>query len=78
MSVITYTRNARCRDCKRLVCHYVGKQKRHFCTRFLYRRGKQDPVCNEYNPDTDWQISGEPDYMNEEKYKSLISKAQDE
>lgn len=32
MAVVTYTRPARCEDCKFIKSFYVGKKKKHTCT----------------------------------------------
>lgn len=67
MSILTWTRSAKCKDCKCLRYYYQGKRKLHKCTRKDTGRTLSDPVCREYNPETDWNVSEIPDSIYCEK-----------
>ena len=56
MSTITYTRGAKCKDCKFLYETYKGKLKRHYCgnkesKEYSSNRGLNDLVCD------NWKLS---------------------
>ena len=54
MTVITITREAKCKDCKYCIGYQKGKLKRHFCDKMTSPRHGQDVrlndlVCNGWN-----------------------------
>jgi hypothetical protein len=44
MSIITYTRPAKCKDCNHLKYFYKGKRKLHFCIKRKKNRCLNDPA----------------------------------
>ena len=64
MSILTYTRKAKCKDCNYLRYYYKGKQKRHICTKTNTNKCKEDYVCSEFIIDGEhgyWNFIGQPD-----------------
>ena len=60
MTIITYTRNAKCSDCNKLRRYYKGNLKRHWCLKHNTGARLNDIVCKEWNGDEDWNPSGIP------------------
>ena len=66
MSIITYTRKAKCKDCNFLKYYYKGKRKYHKCTKKDIDRCKDDYVCPEFIIDGEsgyWNLIGKPDKL---------------
>lgn len=64
MSIVTYTRAAKCKDCNNLRYYYIGKLKRHKCVRFNINRCMNDSICKECNLETDWNPTSIPNHIN--------------
>jgi len=52
MTVISYTRRAKCKDCDFLKYYYKGKQKIHHCSLKNECRILNDYVCDEWKLST--------------------------
>lgn len=53
MGIVTYTRAAKCKDCKFCIPHKRGKLKRHYCDKLTSPRNGNDVklsdiVCSEW------------------------------
>ena len=48
MTVIIYTRDARCKDCEFIRYFYNGKRKLHYCIQREQQWRLNDPICGYY------------------------------
>lgn len=48
MTVITWTRRAKCKDCEHIRYYYKGKLKRHKCIEKDEPRCLDDMICDDY------------------------------
>lgn len=84
MSITTYTREARCRDCKHCVKYSKPhwQRYRHFCLKKGQHTGKNDSACGcIYSGCFEYDYIGDPRYVSleelEKKYVNLINHCND-
>jgi len=58
MTVVTYTRDAKCKDCVHISLKYFGKRKRYICDKFEpLMKGKESKICRDgYEPRREYHI----------------------